>query len=232
MKKTFLQLKSIFLVFFIILFTTLSLIPVCQAAKPMFKANYDKKNEEAQITLQVVLPKYSLTEENEWMVLRCDDRGAGYFIKKGEPELISFAYFISIPADSKVKKVIIKPVNKIINLIKPIKPIPEPVIIGYPPNPPIPDEEIYNSPAPYPQKDFDYTIAKQGTTTMLVLTVYPFKYIGKSQELIVSEYIEAVIFLSAKKWKPNRHPSNAVDKNLKGKLVNEEDSLFFQGGAK
>jgi len=203
---------------------------ICQADKPTYKAKHNPEKKETVIGLSVVLPEHKLNEEAEWVVLGCPDRNASGFTEKGEPALYSLTYFISIPKDAKVKGITLTPQIKAVELNKPIIPIPEPVLIGTPPKPPVPDEEIYNSSEPYPKKDFDYELAKQASTRMLVLTLYPFKYIGQSKTLIVYEYMDIEIILEAKDWKSNPHPRNAVDKNLKMKLVNPEDS-FFQGGA-
>lgn len=204
---------------------------LCQAEKPTYKAKHELKDKETQINLNVILPEYKLNEEAEWIVLNCEDQNASHFLQKGEPALYSFTYFISIPEDAKVKNVTIKPQQRPFMLNKPLIPIPEPVPIGSPLKPPIPDEEIYNSSEPYPKKDFDFQIAKQGSTRMLVLTLYPFKYIGESKTLLVYDYMDIEIILEAKHWISNANPRNAVDKNLKLKLLNPEEA-FFQGGAR
>lgn len=207
-----------------------SLPMICQADKPTYKAKHNPEKKETSINLTVVLPEYSFKEEAEWMVLGCENENAASFLEKGEPALYSLTYFISIPEDAKVKGITVTPQIKANELSKPIIPIPEPVLLGTPPKPPVPDEEIYNSSQYYPKKDFDYEIAKQASTRMLVLTLYPFKYTGQSKTLLVYEYMDIEIILEAKDWKPNAHPRNAVDKNLKLKLLNPEEA-FFQGGA-
>lgn len=211
-------------------FSLLSL-EICYAARPAFQAKFDQQNEQADILLEIALPEYGLAEENEWMALQCKDRDASLFTEKGKPGLFSFTYFISIPQGAEVRNITVRPMVKRIEAAKPIMPIPEPVNIGDPPKPPVPDEEIYNSSTPYPEKDFDYSIAKQGSTALLVLTLYPFKYVGSSKTLVVYEYTSVDIVLKSKTWKPDPTPFSAIDKNLKKKLVNPE-SAFFSGVAK
>lgn len=221
---------SIYLLIFILAFLLAE--EAAYPAKPRFKAEHNSQKKQADIQLKIALPEYSLVEEGEWMVLGCNDRDAFEFTKTGEPALVSLTYLISIPEDAKVKKIKIRPYATKIRLDEHIMPVPEPVIIGEEPIPPVPDEKIYGSARPYPKEDFDYSIAKKGTTTMLVLTVYPFKYIGKSKTLIVNRYSEAEITLSSENWDPDPGPRNAVDKNLKKRLVNPDSAFFSRGGAK
>jgi len=221
-----------FFTYLLIFIFTLLLAEASYPAKPRFKAKHSSQKKQADLQLNITLPEYSLIEEDGWTVLRCDDQDAFEFTKMGEPALISLTYLISIPQDAKIKKIKIRPYTTKIRLTEHIIPVPEPVIIGDEPKPPIPDEKIYGSTWPYPREDFDYSIAKQGSSTMLVLTVYPFKYIGKSKTLIVNAYMEAEIVLSSKKWDPDPKPRNAVDKNLRKRLVNPDGAFFSRGGAK
>jgi hypothetical protein len=210
----------------------ISSLEVCLAEKPKFKVKYNPLNKKAELTVTISLPEYEISEEDEWIMLRCMSQDANPFLRKGEPDLFSFTCFISIPQEAEVKKIKVKPQGKRIKLTKPIKPVPEAVPIGGPSKSLIPDEKIYNSPQPYPKQDFDYALAKQGSTSLLVLTVYPFKYIGKHQTLLVNEYVKVDIVLKAKKWEPNPKPRNAVDKHLKNKLLNPEEAFFSEGGVK
>jgi hypothetical protein len=202
------------------------------ADRPTYNAKYNQLDKEAKMHLDITLPEYGLIEVGGWTVLQCRDQDASLFKEKGEPGLFSFTHLISIPEGAKVKSITINPLIKRIKLSKPLRPIPEPVIIGAAPKPPIPDEKIYRSPRAYPKQDCDYSLAKQGSTTMLVLTLYPFKYKGKSNTLIVHEYTEVEIVLKSKKWSPNPKPHNAVDKHLKKRLVNPDDAFFFPKGAR
>jgi hypothetical protein len=230
MKKSYYILKPVLIGLMLLVFM-FSFLANCQAARPKFQAKHNRQNKEAQMNISITLPEYELVEEGEWMVLRCNDSDSAKFLKKGEPELFSLTYYISIPQGATVKNLTVKPEGKHIELGKAIKPVPEDVPIGSPPKPPIPDEEIYSSTKPYPKEDFEYSIGKKGSTTMLVLTVYPLKYIGKYKTLIVNEYMEVDVILKSDKWMPNPQPRNAVDRNLKKRLVNPESAFFSKGGA-
>ena len=227
------SLKKLGLLCLMVLFlSSLLWLGTSSADRPTYKAKFKQPDKEARIHLDINLPEYGLIEVGGWTVLECRDRDASLFKQKGEPGLFSFTHLISIPEGAKVKGITVNPLIKRIELIKPLRPIPEPVIVGAAPKPPIPDEKIYRSPRAYPKQDFDYSLAKQGSTTMLVLTLYPFKYKGKSKTLMVNEYIEVEIILKSKEWRPNPKPYNAVDKNLKKRLVNPDSAFFFPKGAR
>lgn len=195
-----------------------------------FKAKHSQIQSSTQMTITVALPRYELVEEGDWTQIKCESKDAASFLKEGEPELFSFTYFISIPAGTKVKSISIKPDEEIINLAKPIKPVPGPTLIGEKPKPLVPDPVIYQSSVPYPSGKLTYSYAKQGTSRMLVLTVYPFKFVGKNNTLVVARQMKITIFLYAREWKPGSRPINAVDRHLKSRLVNPDTAFFGQGG--
>lgn len=222
--------SKIFFILMSLIVTGVFLKP-CWADKPHFKAEHNAKKKEALITLDLSPATYRLQEQDEWITLQSDEPSAVSFNKKGEPALMAFTYFISIPSGAQVKNIALQYAKKQIKLNKPLRPIPEAVIVGEPPKIPIPDAKIYQSLTPYPEKDFEYSIGKQGTTTLLALTLYPFKYIGILQTLVVQEIVSVDIVLKTHKWDKNPQPQNAVDNHLKRKLVNADDTFFFTGGA-
>ena len=199
-------------------------------AEPVHVAErLDREKGQAHIELDIALPEYRLTNEGDWTVLDCQDPEAKPFLKQGEPALCSYTYYVAVPAGATVQHISATPRPRHVPLAKPIRPVSEDVLVGHPPKPPIPDGAIYRSPASYPEHNVTYSIGKRANTTLLTLTVYPFKYLGRSQTLLVHEWTSISVVLNVPDKPAVSKPRTAVDENLRKRLVNPTSALMGQG---
>lgn len=181
------------------------------------------------LNVEINAPEYIIKEAGEWSRIICRGDKIGYGREVGNPLLPYLVYVISIPKGSKILKVdLTTKERKEIILKKPLIPLIEPIPLkeGVKPEPPKPNPAVYNSSDEFPAKPIRYSIGKMGSSRILILHVYLFRYYGAENKLIIYGKGEINIKLKTDKWEPKPVPLNAIDKKVKKMVINPDSSFF------
>ena len=181
---------------------------------------------QTRLSFSVEIPPFELIAEKDWTVLRCADAKARPWGEVGRPETFALRRLISIPAGAQVVSVELQAQPEATPLSRPLRPGVESIPWDQPRPVPAPDPAVYLSDQPYPARDFDCRIVRQGTCAMLELTLYPFKYVGARQTLIAHRKMDLDILLDCPAWPAATEPWNEMDRRLLRRVVNPESVCF------
>jgi len=90
------------------------------------------------------------------------------------------------------------------------------------------DAAAYGSAEEYPSSWSEQELFRTGSTTILRLKVFLYKYVGTKNKLVAYRNPKLLVRLAVPGWQPNPVPKNAVDQELRRKLVNPDEAFFQQ----
>lgn len=199
-------------------------------AEITYRAAYDIASGQVLITLEDFLPAARLTAEDSWTRVDADSFRV---LRTGEsdcPDLPCLEYWISVPAGSRFLELAVKADRSEQALPRRIKPVRKPYIPepGVAPPPLAADAAVYGSAEEYPSAWSEQELFRAGSTTILRLKVFLYKYIGTEKKLVAYRNPKLLVRLAVPGWQPNPAPKNAADRELRRKLVNPDESFFQQ----
>jgi hypothetical protein len=197
-------------------------------AKPTYQAKHQPGSSEAVITLYDTLPAYILQSDQGWTRLYLEGQRTRHTEQPDHPQLPYLEYWISVPENTELIDVEVKAQAGKVSLNQPVMPVQKPFIPGPGVVPPqlSADPQVYQSDKEYPLSWYDHEIKRMGSTQMLVLKVYVFKYVGSFQRLITYQDPKIQIRLRVSNWSSNSVPKNRVDQEIKKQLVNPKEAFF------
>ncbi len=198
-------------------------------ARPAYHVERDHQT--VTIMLSDHVTPLSLSAQPPWLTIT-PGSWSGQLTKQAEaPELPVLEYLISIPAGAVVKDIQVEgtPISR--NLSAPLKPVRRDYIPRPGVSPPalVAAPGLYHQTQLYPSHWVDQETTRMGSTTVLRLLVYPYKYQGTTLQLIRYDQLKLTITLQSSGWSPSPTPINQVDRVIRQKLVNPEQAFFGQG---
>ena len=181
---------------------------------------------QTRLSFSVELQAFECAVENDWTILRFADAEARPWGEVGRPESFALRRLISIPADARVLAVDVRAQPEARSLARPLRPGVESVPWNQPQPVPEPDPAVYRSAEPYPARDFDWRIVRQGGGSLLELTLYPFKYVGARQTLVAYRTMNVEIRLDCPAWPAATEPRGKLERRLRARVVNPESACF------
>jgi hypothetical protein len=139
-------------------------------------------------------------------------------------------YWISVPAGSQFLDLTVKAERREQALPRRIKPVRKPYIPqpGAIPPPLAADALVYGAAEEYPSVWSEQELFRAGSTTILRLKVFLYKYVGATNKLVAYRGPKLLVRLAVPAWQPNPAPKNAADQELRRKLVNPDQAFFRQ----
>ncbi len=198
-------------------------------AETTFRAVHDARSGQVLITLEDLLPGVRLADDEGWTRVDAGSYRALRTTESDRPDLPCVEYWISVPAGSRFLDLTVKAARSEQALPRRIKPVRKPYIPepGVVPPPLAADAAVYTSSEEYPSAWSEQELFRAGSTTILRLKVFLYKYVGTANKLVSYRDPILLVRLAVPGWQPNPVPKNAADQELRRKLVNP-DSAFFQ----
>ncbi|MEW6516860.1 MAG: hypothetical protein AB1439_08155 [candidate division FCPU426 bacterium] len=205
-------------------------LPGLAAAETTYRAEYNAQNGQALITLEDILPAIKTAGEEGWTRVDAEGFRTLRTTEPDRPDLPCLEYWISVPAGSQFLELMVKADRSESTLPGRIKPVRKPYIPepGVVPPPLAADASVYQSAEEYPAAWSEQEFFRAGSTTILRLKVFLYKYIGTEKKLVSYRNPKLQVRLAAPGWQPAPEPKNAVDRELRRKLVNPDEAFFRQ----
>jgi hypothetical protein len=199
-------------------------------AETTYRAEYAASSGQVLITLEDLLPSVRFANEEGWTRVDADSTRVLRTADSDRPELPCVDYWISVPAGSRFLELLVKAERSEQALPRRIKPVRKPYIPepGTVPPPLTADAAVYASAEEYPSAWSEQELFRTGSTTILRLKVFLYKYVGTSNRLVAYRNPKLQVRLAVPSWQPNSVPKNAVDQELRRRLVNPDEAFFQQ----
>lgn len=212
-----------------IIFLVLSLALVRTAfARATYQSRYLPDSKEVRITLYDRIPQYDIQTDGDWSRIVVKRPGIPMAQTPDHPQLPEMEYWISVPQGTMLKHVTVTAQAEIRELDLPLMPVQKPYIYKSGVIAPAlyADPQIYQADTEYPDTWHTHEFCRMGSTTVLILRIYLFKYTGAEKLLNIFHEPKIQIALEVPHWSSNATPKNIADREIKRKLVNPNEAFF------
>jgi hypothetical protein len=198
------------------------------AAQGNCAVRFDPATRTARIQILDQTPPYHTALQDGWTVVAAEAFQQKTLMESDRPELPCLEYWISVPADTVLQSLDVQSPRQETPLSAPLRPAAKssPFVPGQLPPPRVRHPETYDSGREFPARWGDTRLVRMGSTTVLVVRVYAFKYAGAPPRLVLYPQPKITVTLTAAGWNPDPQPRNVVDAELKKNLVNPEAAFF------